>query len=293
MTNTLFLRVIRAELRAALSSVRPFYRHTKAARELSRAACAMNCRDFGGRVRFRSSIVQRIMRLSDLFDSCFLNSGLHFLDMRPAPLKKPRDPPIFSLGKVTLRVSARKDANCNSFWPGGRREGVQPDEVMSCCAPAGLRVGGSARKQCPPGQNRDPQHPLFSPPTGAALVHRSVRFSPSLVSASTTALRLSRSARRPARCGALANPRDARIGQSTRYQSTPAVRRPSDQYGFVFKLEAEVALFRDRATRAEGWLQTIHSEIEQKLIAPRSAFGTEQTLVSSNSNTEPSQPHAA
>jgi hypothetical protein len=30
------------------------------------------------------------------------------------------------------------------------------------------------------------------------------------------------------------------------------------------QLEAEVALFRDRATRAEGWLQTIHSEIEQK-----------------------------
>ena len=58
----------------------------------------------------------------------------------------------------------------------------------------------------------------------------------------------------------------------------------------ITQLEAEVALFRDRATRAEGWLQTIHSEIEQKLIAPRSAFGTEQTLVSSNSNTEPSQP---
>jgi hypothetical protein len=28
----------------------------------------------------RSSIVRRITRLSDLFDSCFLNSGLHFLD---------------------------------------------------------------------------------------------------------------------------------------------------------------------------------------------------------------------
>ncbi len=61
----------------------------------------------------------------------------------------------------------------------------------------------------------------------------------------------------------------------------------------ITQLEAEVAVFRDRATRAEGWLQTIHSEIEQKLIAPRSAFGTEQTLVSSNSNTEPSQPPAA
>ena len=65
------------------------------------------------------------------------------------------------------------------------------------------------------------------------------------------------------------------------------LRAAEDQ---ITQLEAEVALFRDRATRAEGWLQTIHSEIEQKLIAPRSAFGTEQTLVSSNSNTEPSQP---
>src|SRR5436190_23159615 len=38
------------------------------------------------------------------------------------------------------------------------------------------------------------------------------------------------------------------------------------------QLEAEVAVFRDRATRAESWLQTIHSEIEQKLIVPRLAF---------------------
>ena len=57
----------------------------------------------------------------------------------------------------------------------------------------------------------------------------------------------------------------------------------------ITQLEAEVAVFRDRATRAEGWLQTIHSEIEQKLIAPRSAFGPEQTLVSSDPDTEPSQ----
>ncbi len=61
----------------------------------------------------------------------------------------------------------------------------------------------------------------------------------------------------------------------------------------ISQLEAEVALFRDRATRAEGWLQTIHSEIEQKLIAPRSAVRTEQTLVSSESSGEPSQPPAA
>jgi hypothetical protein len=61
----------------------------------------------------------------------------------------------------------------------------------------------------------------------------------------------------------------------------------------ITQLEAEVALFRDRATRAEGWLQTIHSEIEQKLIAPRSTFSSEQTLVSLNSNTEPRQSPAA
>jgi hypothetical protein len=39
-----------------LVSVRLFYGHTKAARELSRAARAMNCRGWG-HVRFRSSIV--------------------------------------------------------------------------------------------------------------------------------------------------------------------------------------------------------------------------------------------
>ena len=60
----------------------------------------------------------------------------------------------------------------------------------------------------------------------------------------------------------------------------------------ITQLEAEVAVFRDRATGAEGWLQRIHSEIEQKLIAPRSAFRTEQVLVSSNSKTQPSQPPA-
>jgi hypothetical protein len=44
----------------------------------------------------------------------------------------------------------------------------------------------------------------------------------------------------------------------------------------INQLEAEVQLFRDRAARAEGWLQTIHKEIEEKLIAPRSASGSEQ-----------------
>jgi molecular chaperone GrpE (heat shock protein) len=36
----------------------------------------------------------------------------------------------------------------------------------------------------------------------------------------------------------------------------------------INQLEAEVELFR---ARAEGWLQTIQKEIEEKLIAPRSA----------------------
>ena len=44
----------------------------------------------------------------------------------------------------------------------------------------------------------------------------------------------------------------------------------------INQLEAEVQLFRDRAARAEGWLQTIYKEIEEKLIAPRSASVTEQ-----------------
>jgi hypothetical protein len=59
----------------------------------------------------------------------------------------------------------------------------------------------------------------------------------------------------------------------------------------INRLEREVALFRDRAARAEGWLQTIHQEIEEKLIAPRSTSDTEQSLVSSsdpnNSETMP------
>jgi len=32
----------------------------------------------------------------------------------------------------------------------------------------------------------------------------------------------------------------------------------------ISHLEAEVELFRDRAARAEGWLQTIQKEIEEK-----------------------------
>jgi len=44
----------------------------------------------------------------------------------------------------------------------------------------------------------------------------------------------------------------------------------------INQLEAEIQLFRERAARAEGWLQTIHKEIEEKLITPRLASGTEQ-----------------
>jgi hypothetical protein len=45
----------------------------------------------------------------------------------------------------------------------------------------------------------------------------------------------------------------------------------------INQLEAEVELLRDRAVRAELWLQTIQKEIEEKLIAPRSASSAEQT----------------
>jgi hypothetical protein len=45
----------------------------------------------------------------------------------------------------------------------------------------------------------------------------------------------------------------------------------------ISQLETEVELFRDRAARAERWLQTIQNEIEEKLIAPRSTNAAEQT----------------
>ena len=44
----------------------------------------------------------------------------------------------------------------------------------------------------------------------------------------------------------------------------------------INQLEAEVELLRDRAVRAERWLQTIQKEIEEKLIALRSGNATEQ-----------------
>jgi hypothetical protein len=56
----------------------------------------------------------------------------------------------------------------------------------------------------------------------------------------------------------------------------------------INQLEGEVALFR-------GWLQTIYKEIEEKLIAPRSASGTEQNLASPSNpnNSETTRPPAA
>jgi chromosome segregation ATPase len=51
------------------------------------------------------------------------------------------------------------------------------------------------------------------------------------------------------------------------------LRAAEDQ---INQLAAEAKLLRERAARAEGWLQTIHKEIEEKLIAPGSASGTEQ-----------------
>ena len=46
----------------------------------------------------------------------------------------------------------------------------------------------------------------------------------------------------------------------------------------INQLEAEVELFRDREARAEGWLQTIQKEIEEKLIAPRSSSAEQTSL---------------
>ena len=45
----------------------------------------------------------------------------------------------------------------------------------------------------------------------------------------------------------------------------------------INQLEAELELLRARAVRAERWLQAIQKEIEEKLIAPRSANATKQT----------------
>ena len=47
----------------------------------------------------------------------------------------------------------------------------------------------------------------------------------------------------------------------------------------IIQLEAEVERLRDRATRAEGWLETIKQEIEDKLIAPMEANRPELPLL--------------
>ena len=44
----------------------------------------------------------------------------------------------------------------------------------------------------------------------------------------------------------------------------------------INQLEAEVEVCQGRAARTEGWLRTIHKQIEEKLITPRLASGAEQ-----------------
>jgi hypothetical protein len=45
----------------------------------------------------------------------------------------------------------------------------------------------------------------------------------------------------------------------------------------INQLQAEIEHFRYRAARAEGWLQVIQKEIEERLIVPRAATRPEQT----------------
>jgi hypothetical protein len=103
--------------------------------------------------------------------------------LRTSPLSKTAAFSRFSRRPASRFTFLRqKTENCGSF--GRPRQGAHPDEVMRCCAPAGLRVGGgSARSKCPLVKIETGQHPPFSPPTGAALVHRLVHFSPSFLSA--------------------------------------------------------------------------------------------------------------
>jgi hypothetical protein len=91
--------------------------------------------------------------------------------MRPAPLSKtPAISRFQGEQGHAATFSRKKTGNCGSFGPDGtRRKVVQPDEVMSCCAPAGLRVGGGLAKEAvsPRSKSRDPRTPL-SPAKGAA-----------------------------------------------------------------------------------------------------------------------------
>jgi hypothetical protein len=47
----------------------------------------------------------------------------------------------------------------------------------------------------------------------------------------------------------------------------------------IAQLEAQIELLRDRAARAERWLETIKHEIEEKLIAPMEANRPELPLL--------------
>jgi hypothetical protein len=72
--------------------------------------------------------------------------------MRPAPLSKTLRSPDFKAANITIHGFARKDGNLRLVEAGWEdAKVVQPDEVVSCGAQAGLKVGGgSARKRCPP-----------------------------------------------------------------------------------------------------------------------------------------------
>jgi uncharacterized protein YlxW (UPF0749 family) len=75
-------------------------------------------------------------------------------------------------------------------------------------------------------------------------------------------------------------PRTSRREPRTRHdhgaQNLKELRAAEDR---ITQLEAEVERFRDRATRAERWLETIKQEIEDKLIAPMKANRPELPLV--------------
>jgi len=47
----------------------------------------------------------------------------------------------------------------------------------------------------------------------------------------------------------------------------------------IAQLEAQIELLRDRATRAERWLETIKQEIEDKLIASMEANRPELSVL--------------
>jgi cell fate (sporulation/competence/biofilm development) regulator YmcA (YheA/YmcA/DUF963 family) len=60
------------------------------------------------------------------------------------------------------------------------------------------------------------------------------------------------------------------------HKSSMQLRAAEDR---INQLQAELEHFRKRAVRAEGWLQVVQKEIEEKLIAPMAATRIGQTPV--------------